>query len=242
MPDSDTAALTRIVANTRRMGPELRRQWVRRVLACSDLTATQKNVLVALETYADWDDGTNAHPGETNLSEHCDIGTRAVRAALARGRELRLIERTAAENPRAGLAAVYRLVFDEPETGATEPESDPTTGPASPVNNSTTGTASPVNNSTTGSATSPSPAQPCLPPSQSPNSFGLRNSGTSPAPVEMTQNPPAPSRYCELHPQGTQGGCWGCKRAGAAFRAWQAEQAVIDVAIADAALPTPESR
>ncbi|MGA5542720.1 hypothetical protein ACPCIR_12785 [Mycobacterium sp. NPDC051198] len=205
----------------RRMGPELLRQWVRRVLGHDDLTPTQKTVLVALQTFANYDDGTNAHPGEILLSETCGITTRAVRSAIKRGRDLGLIEQTAEENPRAGRAAVYRIVLIESTTGTTVP-----------VNNSTTGTAVPVNNPTTGTATSPSPEQPFLPPRQSPNFFGLRNSGTSPAPVETTHTPQAPSRYCELHPHGTRTGCWGCKNAGRVFRAWQAEQAAIDVAIA----------
>ncbi|MCC9182588.1 helix-turn-helix domain-containing protein [Mycolicibacterium mageritense] len=238
MPESDATVLGRISALSRRMGPELRRRWVRRVLASDDLTPTQKTVLVALETYADVHDGTNAYPGETNLAEDCgDITTRAVRAALARGRDLGLIERTAVENPRAGLAAVYRLVFDEPETAATEPETDPitgtgvpvnnsTTGTAVPVNNRTTGTAVPVNNSITGTATSPSPEPPFLPPSPTPTP-GLRNWGTSPEPRIAEPHTPAPSRFCAQHPQGGRPRCPNCLAAQVNFDAWQAQRREI---------------
>lgn len=232
MNDADDRTLATVASIGRRMGPELVRQWVRRVLGHNDLTPTQKTVLVALQTFANYDDGTNAHPGEILLSETCGITTRAVRSAIKRGRDLGLIEQTAEENPRAHRAAVYRIVLIESTTGTTIPVNNSTTGTAVPVNNSSTGTAVPVNNPTTGTATSPSPEQPFLPPRQSPNSLGLRNWGTSPAPVEPSPTTPhAPSRYCELHPHGTDRGCWGCKTAGRVFRAWQAEQAAIDVAI-----------
>lgn len=232
MNGADDRTLAKVASIGRRMGPELLRQWVRRVLGHEDLTATQKTVLVALQTFANYDDGSNAHPGEILLSETCGITTRAVRAAIRRGRDLGLIEQTAEENPRAGRAAVYRIVLIESTTGTTVPVNNSTTGTAVPVNNPTTGTAVPVNNSTTGTATSPSPEQPFLPPRQSPNLLGgLRNGGTSPAPRELTHTPQAPSRYCDLHPHGTCTSCWRCRDAGKAYRAWQAEQAAIDIAV-----------
>lgn len=236
MLNSDDGALAHITSITRRMGPELRRQWVRRVLSSHDLTAAHKTVLVALETYADVYNGTNAHPGETNLAKDCGgITTRSVRAALARGRELGFIERTAVENPRAGLAAVYRLVFVESTTGTTVPVNEPTTGTPVPVNNSSTGTALPVNNPITGTYASPPPERTFLPPSPTPKLLGgLRNRGTSPAPCVPGAHKPRPSRFCDAHPQGTKESCPECGRAREAFKAWQSEQAAIDVAIAAA--------
>lgn len=217
-----------------------RRQWTRLVLRmpCKELSSAHKTVLLALEGYADYRDGTGAHPGEQNLSEAAGVDVRTVRRALAAGRSLGLIQQTAAANPKAGKAAEYSLTLPAVSGGSM--------GQASPVNSSTTGHTSPVNNPTAGH-TSPvetghhrtemsfQPDTPVLPPKPYTNTQEwLRNSGTSPAPAELPQTPQAPSRYCERHPQGTQGGCWGCKRANDAFKAWQAEQAAIDVAIADA--------
>ncbi|MEX3644483.1 hypothetical protein [Mycolicibacterium porcinum] len=223
----------------RRMGPERRRQWIRRVLGCEGLTAAQKTVLIALETYADYEDGSNAHPGEILLSEICGLTTRAVRSALARGRELALIEQTAVENPRAGRAAVYRLVLITSTTGTAVPVKEPTTGTTVPVNNSTTGTAVPVYNHpttgtavpVTGTATSPSPEQPFRPPSHSPELLGvLRNWGTSPAEPIPTHTDRSPSKFCDRHPHGTRDRCGDCANARIAFQEWQAGQAVLDAA------------
>ncbi|CAN5144927.1 hypothetical protein BH11ACT6_BH11ACT6_34660 [soil metagenome] len=131
------------------MTPDQRRLWIRRVLGCPDLTAAQKTVLIALETYADYYDGTNAHPGEINLAEMCGLKVRAVNGALARGQELGLIQQTSPANSRTGRAAVYRLL---PPLAAV-PTAAATTGTAMPVDNVTTGTAMPVNEPTTGTAT-----------------------------------------------------------------------------------------
>lgn len=222
------------------MSPEQRRLWIRRVLGCESLTAAQKNVLIALETYANYHDGTNAFPGEANLAEMCGLQVRAVNGALARGQELGLIEQTKPANSRAGLAAVYRLL---PPLSAVPDEA------------STTGMAVPVDNSTTGMAThhdrhgqTPRPAWPrrhdrhghaAHPPStlQAPSKHQLvvSESGTSPAPW-----PPAPhtnpvrSRFCDEHPQGTRGKCPHCANARTAFEAWQAAEAERDVALAAA--------
>ncbi|MFN3005120.1 hypothetical protein [Mycolicibacterium wolinskyi] len=213
-----------------------------------ELTAAQKTVLVALETYADYRDGTNAHPGQSNLAEMCSLTTRAVQDALARGIELGLIECTAPANPRASRAAVYRLVFaesttgtavlvNEPITGTAVPVNNSTTGTAVRVNNSTTGTAVPVNNSITGTATQPSPEQRFAPPRQSPKLLGvLRNGGTSPEPRITDTHTTPPSRFCDAHPRGYRGKCPDCANARTAFEAWQADQAAFDVEIANAAV------
>ncbi|MEC4840525.1 hypothetical protein R2360_13660 [Mycobacteroides chelonae] len=243
----DESFLGRVADVQRREAPERRRLWVRRVLGCADLTAAQRNVLIALETYSDYLNGANAHPGETNLAEICGITTRAVRVALSKGRELGFIKRTAAENPRAARAAVYRIVLSEPTTGTTVPVNEsttgtavpvkqPTTGTTVPVYNPTTGTAVPVYNPTTGTATSPSPEQPFRPPSHSPElQRVLRNSGTSLAPrITDDAHTIHPSRFCDAHPHGTPDRCGDCANARTAFNAWQERQAVRDVEIAQA--------
>ncbi|MDZ7886581.1 MAG: hypothetical protein U5N53_28420 [Mycobacterium sp.] len=94
------------------MNKEQRRRWVRMVLGHGELKPTAKLVLLALETHADYDDGSNAHPGEVLLaSEVGGVTLRAVQLAMSQGRALGLIERTAAANPKAHLAAVWRLTL-----------------------------------------------------------------------------------------------------------------------------------
>jgi hypothetical protein len=89
---------------------EQRREWRRYVFGCSDLTTGQRLVLLALETFADFPEGTNAHPGNDLLSQMCGFGTTEVENALRQGRKLMLIEKTARQNPKRGFAAVYRLL------------------------------------------------------------------------------------------------------------------------------------
>ncbi|MGP4054165.1 hypothetical protein ACTWP6_04970 [Mycobacterium sp. 4D054] len=127
VPDRGVGRRQQVI--TRREGPYSSVEWRRQVLGATGLSADQKNVLIALETYADYRDGTNARPGDDRLAAMCNLKPRAVRNAMALGRELGLIERTSPANPKRGLAAVYRLV---------------TTGTAVPVEPSTTGTAVPV--------------------------------------------------------------------------------------------------
>jgi hypothetical protein len=92
------------------MTPAERRAWRKHVFGHADLTAAQKLVLLALETFADYPAGTNAHPGVTLLAETCGLGMRVVEGALHSGRELELIERTGRANPKRGRAASYRLL------------------------------------------------------------------------------------------------------------------------------------
>jgi hypothetical protein len=92
------------------MNREQRRHWRRYVFGHPDLTLGERLVLLALETFADFPDGTNARPGVAVMAEMCGFRTRVVELALARGRQLRLIEQTARANPKLGLAATYRLV------------------------------------------------------------------------------------------------------------------------------------
>ncbi|ORA60473.1 hypothetical protein BST26_21500, partial [Mycolicibacterium insubricum] len=106
----DDALLGSLAAQNRHTGWD-RRLWVRAVLAATGLTAAAKTVLLALETFADFNDGTNAHPGEVQLALAADLKQRAVREALKRGQELGFIEKTdSSANKRRGIADVYRLV------------------------------------------------------------------------------------------------------------------------------------
>ncbi|CPV03445.1 helix-turn-helix domain-containing protein [Mycobacteroides abscessus] len=89
------------------MTPEQRRDWRDYVLGAKALTLAQRIVLLALETFADYADGTNARPGIEGLMRKCGLTERAVETALKRGRELGLIQRTA--NGFKRHAAVYRL-------------------------------------------------------------------------------------------------------------------------------------
>ena len=110
------------------MNREQRREWRRYVFRCSDLTIGQRLVLLALETFADFPEGTNAHPGNDLLAEMCGFGTTEVENALRQGRKLRLIEKTARQNPKRGLAVVYRLLpvsFSTPTIKELEAEINP---------------------------------------------------------------------------------------------------------------------
>lgn len=218
------------------MSPENRHRWVRMVLCCTELTAAQKTVLIALETFADFRTGTNAHPGEENLAAMTGLTPRAVRMALKQGRDIGLIVRTSAENPKAHKAAVYRL--------STPAESASTTGTAVPVDNSTTGTTIPMEAATTGTAmqhhrnghvTSTGTAVPPTPHASPNYQVGVSDWGTSPEQLLAAPHTDrVPSRFCDLHPQGYRGSCGPCGNARTAFNAWQAERAAADVAIAAA--------
>lgn len=239
------------------MNPDQRRQWMRVVLGHAQLTAAQKTVLIALETYADYRDGTDAFPGEENLATLCDLTPRAVRQALACGRELGLIERTTPANHRAGRADVYRLVpiaasvglaapAGDAITGTAVPVIEPITGTAVPVNNSITGTTVPVNEVFTGTAVhdyrnghdsfTGTAVPPTLPaPSNHHSPGGLPNRGTSPGvPLTAAHTSERPSRFCDNHPIGTRGKCGDCANAYSHQKAWDAEAAAIDVALATA--------
>lgn len=230
------------------MNPENRRLWIRMVLRCPDLTATQKTVLIALETYADYRTGANAHPGIKLLAADCDLGERIVRYALERAQghdddcapdcdaHLGLIERTRKANSRVGKAAVYRLTMPG--------ESAATTGTHVPVNNSTTGTDVPLNGDTSGTLThqdrhaDDSTTGTSVPPTlQAPSNYqlGVSDWGTSPGELLAdTHTDRPPSRFCDLHPRGYRGSCGACGNARTAFNAWQADRIAQDVAIAAA--------
>ena len=102
----------------------------------ADLTGDQKVVTLALAEFADFTNGTNARPGVDRLAEMCGLKERAVRGALGRATELRLIEKTGSANGKRGIANVYRLIT----TGTTVPPVDETTGTVVPPVEQTTGT------------------------------------------------------------------------------------------------------
>jgi hypothetical protein len=91
------------------------------VFGCPDLTLAERFVLLALETFADYPDGANAHPGITVLAEMCRLKERVVRYALDRSCVLKLIDQTDRANPKAGHAATYRLLPPPVSTGTTVP-------------------------------------------------------------------------------------------------------------------------
>lgn len=95
--------------------------WRRRVIAMpkGDLSPSQKLVLLMLETFADYRDGTNAHPGIQVLADMCGLTTNAVGPALRHGRDLNLIERTEVANRGGGKADVYRLILTPTAVGVT---------------------------------------------------------------------------------------------------------------------------
>lgn len=221
------------------MNPENRRLWIRMVLGWprKELSMAQKAVLIALETYADYRTGANAHPGIERLAVDCDLGVRAVRYALekAQGHDadcppdcnahLGLIERTRVANSRVGMAAVYRLTMPG--------ESASTTGTPMPPNGATTGTAMHhdrhAHDTTTGTTVPPT--------LQAPSKYPAVESdwGTSPGrPLADTHTDRPPSKFCDAHPRGTRNRCPDCGNARTAYEAWREDQAAQDVAIASA--------
>ena len=220
---------------------EDRRKWTRLVLRMpsADLSASCKTVLMALESYADYRDGTGAHPGEENLSKAADVNVRTVRRALAAGLALGLIQQTAAANPKAGKAAEYSLTLPgiaDVSIGHPSPVNNFSTGHPSPIETVSTGHQSPVETSHHRTNATFLEDTSVLPPKPYTNNLGvLPNSGTSPAPhIAEDTHPDRLSRFCDEHPLGTPDDCGKCANARTAFNAWQAHQAEPDVQIAQA--------
>ncbi len=92
------------------MNKAQRKDWRQYVFGCAELTPAERLVLLALEGFADYPQGTNAYPGVKKLADICALKHRVVEYALARGRDLNLIRQTARANPKRNQAAVYRLV------------------------------------------------------------------------------------------------------------------------------------
>lgn len=200
------------------MRPEQRRGWVRMILGHADLTSAAKTVLLALETFADYRDGTNAHPGEENLAAMTGLSTRAVRTALDRGRGLGVIIRTSPANPKAGRAAVYQLGLGDPNTGSPVPVEKSSTGTAVPVNNThTTGSTVPVEPVSTGTAiphhrngdviSTGTTVPPTLHAPSNHQSVVNISGGRV---TSVGANGPRP--HCHLHEENDDGPCRHCKR------------------------------
>lgn len=86
-----------------------------RALRMLNLPSTTKLVGLMLATYANGDDGREAHPGEDRLAADCCLSTRAVRTHLATLRMAGLIERTRRgnANQHARIADVYALAIPD---------------------------------------------------------------------------------------------------------------------------------
>jgi hypothetical protein len=92
------------------MNREQRNAWLDHVFSTNDLTNGERLVLLMLERFADFSDGTNARPGTDTLAVKLGCGRRVVELALHKGRQLNLIEQTSRANPKRRRAAVYRIV------------------------------------------------------------------------------------------------------------------------------------
>lgn len=93
------------------MTPKQRRAWRIHVLGAEGLTHTQRLVILALEEYVNYDDGTNAFPGVAGLASMCGVEEKTVRRALDTAwRRLGLIEKVAPANPKAHKSTVWKLV------------------------------------------------------------------------------------------------------------------------------------
>jgi hypothetical protein len=183
-----------------------RREWRRHVFGRADLTAAHKLVLLALETFADYPVGTNARPGMARLAEMCGLGNRVVDGALHHGRRLGLIEQTARANPKAGRAAVYRLVSTRTSVHV-ETDFNPHEPTFQPAQNdvSTRTSVRPTN------------------PDQS-ISTEARERATQPAPISIPEE--EPPRYCPAHmPNGTRRDCGACGTARENNKGWKEQQA-----------------
>lgn len=106
------------------MTPEERRDWRCAVFGDAELTPAHKLVLLALETFADYGDGTDARPGVARLAEMCGLKTRVVEAALQLGVKRKFIAQTDRANPKRRLAACYRLVSTRTSMRVDAPNND----------------------------------------------------------------------------------------------------------------------
>lgn len=171
-----------------------RAAWTRQVIGAGreHLTAAQKVVLIALSTFADYRDGTNARPGIDLLAGLCNLTSNAVGTALGRGRLLGLIERTELANRGGGKSDVYRLTLTPIAVGSTSPLTPTTVGvTAADYPNG--------HDPITPTATTRLPQRPLGPPVQDQHKTreGERQPGTSPAPAPGT---PAPDQSANSKP------------------------------------------
>jgi hypothetical protein len=83
-------------------------EWTR-TLRQLELKSTTKLVGFVLATYADYDTGGNAYPGEERLAADCNITTRCCRTHLKILRECGLVERRERPHGQRGVADTYCL-------------------------------------------------------------------------------------------------------------------------------------
>lgn len=225
------------------MTPAQRRAWRTDVFGHPDLSLAEKLTLLALETYADWPDGTNARPGVENLARMCGLKTRVVEKALAQGRQLKLIDQTSRANPKRGHAASYCLLstrttvrIETDSTRTTVRIDTPTNANFNPHESAFLPARNEVSTRT--------PVQPTNPEHQSSNTEGGGASEHEPSGVQRVPDqrddrlpqtgngngnsnaPSPPSPYCARHPQGTPANCAACGAARKEREAWDQEQAV----------------
>jgi hypothetical protein len=197
----DTTSFVHRSASFRQAGDmsrQQRRDWRRHVFGCHELTFAQRLVLLALESFADYPAGTNAHPGTAVLAERCGCGMRVVELALADARRLGLIQQTARANPKRHLAAVYRLLA-VPISLCTSVRVEDSLNPHRSADRTTFQPA----REDISIRTSLRPTKPLTP-----KEGGLPKSGTSPDGPTAEAN--APLR-CPKHPDGTDEPCGKCK-------------------------------
>ncbi|WP_078324538.1 MarR family winged helix-turn-helix transcriptional regulator [Mycobacteroides salmoniphilum] len=218
------------------MTPEQRRDWRDYVLGAEALTLAQRVVLLALETFADYRDGTNARPGIDRLMQKCRLTDRAVEKALKRGRDMGLIHRTA--NGSGRRAAVYRLVpvLNSPNSGSGQDGNSPNGGSGLRPDSPNSGSGNDGNSPNVGSSLPRTAVPPTTPGPH--KRRGLRNGGTAlddpdayainPASREQqSANGNAPTTRCAKHAH-IPADAWvgeNCRDCGALRKATKASEA-----------------
>lgn len=209
------------------MKPAERRGWRWHVAASVELRPSERLVLLMLQEFASYEDGTGARPGVDVLAAACGgLSRRTVDRALNRGMDLGLIVRTADATWRK--AAVYKLTIP-PDSAS--PVTHYGTDSAPPVTHYESDSAPPVTHY--GARNAPPVPTQCATGDASTyqeqtHTGVLRNRGTSPE-LSIAAHTDPPPRFCDKHPHGTRGKCGDCANARTAFQAWQALAAERDV-------------
>ncbi len=189
-----------------------RRVWRTFVYGCADLTPGQRLALLALSEFADWPAGTNARPSVKKLAAMCGFQERVVKEALQRGRDLKLIERTARANPKRHLAAVYRLLTVDVSRCASVHLEDVSTCASVHLEDAFLGARDGVSR-----CTSVHPTKSFTP---SPKREGARERDAPPLSGLLSEDEPSP--YCAKHPQGANANCGPCGAARKRREEWVA--------------------
>lgn len=80
------------------------------VVRRAQISRTVHSVAMTMASYADYGTGRNIHPGVARLAVDCKLTYKSVKAAIAKLRDVGLIELVEA-SPRRGWADNYRLIF-----------------------------------------------------------------------------------------------------------------------------------